>query len=100
MTAKEKLRDIVEELSEPEAAATLDCIVSRRQSEGGVPTQFSEPMPANRKPAAPDARRRDGWSHSSASIAAAPAWLFVGVFASIYVAMMIVIIVLIVRALT
>jgi hypothetical protein len=111
VTAKEKLRDVVEELSEAEAAVALDYIVGRRHSEPHMLTKPLAGAPASHGPTTPDApvshepttpedRKRQPQHHALRAIAMIPSALFVGLFVSVYVAMAIVLVVVIVRGLT
>lgn len=93
MTAKEKLRDTVDGLSEAGAADVLDYIVARRGPDRGVPAANPEPMPALTW-GAPKPRLHRG---RLATMATIPAWLFVGLFLSVYLAMAVVILVVIIK---
>jgi hypothetical protein len=92
MTSKERLRHIVEGLSEVDAANVLDYVVThRREFEAIAPG--SAPMS--------EVARSTSVSHPHrgrlATIAAIPAWLFVGLFLSIYVSIAVVLVVVIVK---
>jgi hypothetical protein len=93
MTAKEKLRDMVDGLSEAGAEDVLDYIVAHRGPEPVAPAASPEPTPAltwgNPKPRVHRGRL--------ATMATIPAWLFVGLFLSVYLAMAVVILVVIVK---
>jgi len=99
MTAKQKLRGMVEELSEAEAATMLDAVIAIRRERQPTTAQ-REPRPGGVPQSTSEARRRPGRHGRLGEIAAIPAWLFVGLFLSVYVAMAVVIAVLVVRALT
>jgi hypothetical protein len=91
-TSKERLRHIVDGLSEGDAANVLDYVITHRRefeaiAPGSAPT--SEPV----RPTSGSRLQRG----RLATIATIPAWLFVGLFLSVYAAMAIVIIVVIVK---
>lgn len=107
MTAKEKLRDVVDELSEAEAALALDYIVGRRHSEphmltkplAGAPASHGPTTPnapVSHEPTTPEDRKRQPRRNALRAIAMIPSALFVGLFVSIWVAMAIVLVVVIV----
>lgn len=54
MTAKEKLRATVEELTETEAAATLDNVASRRDSDRDSLGELLENAPTDDEPTTPE----------------------------------------------
>jgi hypothetical protein len=54
MTAKEKLRERVEELSEAEAADTLTYLASRQPGERGALTELLENAPLDDEPTSPE----------------------------------------------
>ena len=94
MTAKEKLRDMVDGLSEAGAADVVDYIVAHRGPEPGAPAANPERVPALTWGDNPKPRMHRG---RLATMATIPAWLFVGLFLSVYLAMAVVILVVIVK---
>jgi hypothetical protein len=92
MTSKERLRLIVEGLSERDAANVLDYVVThRREFEAITPDSAPTSEIARRTS---ESRLHRG---RLATIATIPAWLFVGLFLSVWVASAIVILVVIVK---
>jgi hypothetical protein len=99
MTAKQKLRNMIEELSEAEAATMLDAVVAIRRDDREPATAQPQPRPGEPPRSTRQPRRRPGRLGKLGDIVTIPAWLFVGLFLSLYAAMAIVIVVLVVRAL-
>jgi hypothetical protein len=54
MTAKEKLRERVEELSDAEAADTLDYLASRQPGQRDALTELLESAPLDDEPSTPE----------------------------------------------
>jgi len=100
MTAKQKLRNMIEDLSEAEAATMLHAVVAIRRDDRQPATTQREPRPGGPPRSTPQTRRQPARLGKLGDIVAIPAWLFVGLFLSIYAAMAIVIVVLVVKALT
>jgi hypothetical protein len=67
MTAKEKLRATVEELSETEAADTLEYIAARRQSEHDALGELLEHAPLDDEPTTPE--EQDGLREAREQVA-------------------------------
>ena len=92
MTSKERLRHIVEGLSEVDAANVLDYVVThRREFEAIAPGSAPMPEVARRTSESRPHRGR------LATVATIPAWLFVGLFLSVYVSLAVVIVVVMVK---
>jgi hypothetical protein len=92
MTSKERLRHLVEGLSEVDAANVLDYVVThRREFEAIAPDSAPMSEVAQRTSEPRPHRGR------LASIATIPAWLFVGLFLSVYVAIAVLIVVVMVK---
>jgi hypothetical protein len=96
VTAKDRLRERVEQLSEAEAEVALDYIASR-SSEPGTSTKLGESVHVSHEPTTTQDRGRPRWLSGIRAMAMVPSVLMVGLFIVAYTALIIITVAVIVR---